>query len=206
MLGSPMHVIKYPKGMGILGTRYQHDPTADTDPPKAFSDFDWGAPHTKVADDGSHYLPWTVCQPHPLPASAPAAIEPGLEEARSRAVAAPTQTKSREDGIQPSWAPARPDFLSALPSRPRAAYPPTPQRPDRSVCLSPVLSNAIFSRRLSHCPLAVLDNISGSAPFHNVHLDGSILEVDGVLQITTLLRLSWDLLERINRGVRDPSV
>ncbi|KAF7183976.1 hypothetical protein CNMCM7691_004466 [Aspergillus felis] len=50
-------------------------------------------------------------------------------------------------------------------------------------------------------PLAVLDNFSGSAPFSNVHLDGSTLKLDGVLQITVVLQLSCDLLERIDRGV-----
>ncbi|KAG2416101.1 hypothetical protein HFD88_007293 [Aspergillus terreus] len=50
-------------------------------------------------------------------------------------------------------------------------------------------------------PLAVLDNFSGSAPFSNVQLDGSALKLDGVLQITILLQLSCDLLERIDRGV-----
>ncbi|RJE24470.1 hypothetical protein PHISCL_03221 [Aspergillus sclerotialis] len=50
-------------------------------------------------------------------------------------------------------------------------------------------------------PLAVLDNFSGSAPFSNVHLDGSTLKLDGVLQITIVLQLSGDLLERIDRGV-----
>ncbi|GFF53713.1 hypothetical protein IFM46972_09843 [Aspergillus udagawae] len=50
-------------------------------------------------------------------------------------------------------------------------------------------------------PLAVLDNFSGSAPFSNVHLDGSTLKLDGVLQITIVLQLSCDLLERIDRGV-----
>ncbi|KAH8429964.1 Zn(II)2Cys6 transcription factor domain-containing protein [Aspergillus melleus] len=49
-------------------------------------------------------------------------------------------------------------------------------------------------------PLAVLDNLSGSAPF-NVHLDGPTLKLDGVQQIRTLLQLSCDLLERIDRGV-----
>ncbi|KAF4221284.1 hypothetical protein CNMCM6457_001904 [Aspergillus fumigatiaffinis] len=50
-------------------------------------------------------------------------------------------------------------------------------------------------------PLAVLDNFSGPAPFSNVHLDGSTLKLDGVLQITVVLQLSCDLLERIDRGV-----
>ncbi|THC92300.1 hypothetical protein EYZ11_008220 [Aspergillus tanneri] len=50
-------------------------------------------------------------------------------------------------------------------------------------------------------PLAVLDNFSGSAPFSNMHLDGSTLKLDGVLQITTVLQLSCDLLERIDKGV-----
>ncbi|KAI9035224.1 Zn(II)2Cys6 transcription factor domain-containing protein [Aspergillus affinis] len=50
-------------------------------------------------------------------------------------------------------------------------------------------------------PLAVLDNFSGSAPFSNVHLGGPTLKLDGVQQITTLLQLSCDLLERIDRGV-----
>ncbi|RHZ60652.1 hypothetical protein CDV55_102845 [Aspergillus turcosus] len=49
--------------------------------------------------------------------------------------------------------------------------------------------------------LAVLDNFSGSAPFSNVHLDGSTLKLDGVLQITTVLQLSCDLLERTDKGV-----
>lgn len=49
-------------------------------------------------------------------------------------------------------------------------------------------------------PLAVLDNFSGSAPFSNVELDGSILKLDGIQQITTVLQLSYDLLERIDRG------
>ncbi|PYI32189.1 hypothetical protein BP00DRAFT_425124 [Aspergillus indologenus CBS 114.80] len=50
-------------------------------------------------------------------------------------------------------------------------------------------------------PLAVLDNFSGPMPFSDVHLNGSTLKLDGVLQITTVLQLSCDLLERIDRGV-----
>ncbi|OJJ99625.1 hypothetical protein ASPACDRAFT_119191 [Aspergillus aculeatus ATCC 16872] len=50
-------------------------------------------------------------------------------------------------------------------------------------------------------PLAVLDNFSGPVPFSDVHLNGSTLKLDGVLQITTVLQLSCDLLERIDRGV-----
>lgn len=50
-------------------------------------------------------------------------------------------------------------------------------------------------------PLAVLDNFSGSAPLSNMHLDGSTLKLDGVLQITMVLQLCYNLLERIDRGV-----
>ncbi|GKZ38557.1 hypothetical protein AbraIFM66950_010839 [Aspergillus brasiliensis] len=50
-------------------------------------------------------------------------------------------------------------------------------------------------------PLAVLENFSGPVPFSDVHMNGSMLKLDGVLQITTILQLSCDLLERIDRGV-----
>ncbi|PYI19051.1 hypothetical protein BO99DRAFT_149294 [Aspergillus violaceofuscus CBS 115571] len=50
-------------------------------------------------------------------------------------------------------------------------------------------------------PLAVLDNFAGSVPLSDVHLNGSTLKLDGVQQITTVLQLSCDLLERIDRGV-----
>jgi hypothetical protein len=51
-----MHVIKYLKGTRILGITYQHDPTADIKPPKAFSDSDWGGPHTKARRSVSGYV------------------------------------------------------------------------------------------------------------------------------------------------------
>ncbi|RAH47377.1 Zn(II)2Cys6 transcription factor domain-containing protein [Aspergillus brunneoviolaceus CBS 621.78] len=50
-------------------------------------------------------------------------------------------------------------------------------------------------------PLAVLDNFAGSVPLSDVHLNGSTLKLDGVQQVTTVLQLSCNLLERIDRGV-----
>lgn len=51
-----MHVIKYLKGTRSLGIRYQHDPAANIEPPKAFSDSDWGGPHTKARRSVGGYV------------------------------------------------------------------------------------------------------------------------------------------------------
>jgi hypothetical protein len=53
-----MHVIKYLKGSRTLGIKYQRDPTATANfsPPEAFSDSDWGGPHTKARRSVGGYV------------------------------------------------------------------------------------------------------------------------------------------------------
>ncbi|KAI9038199.1 uncharacterized protein KD926_011138 [Aspergillus affinis] len=53
-----MHVIKYLKGTRTLGIKYQHNPTATagTGTPEAYSDSDWGGPHTKARKSVGGYV------------------------------------------------------------------------------------------------------------------------------------------------------
>lgn len=53
-----MHVIKYLKGTRTLGIKYQRDPTATANfgPLEAYSDSDWGGPHTKARRSVGGYV------------------------------------------------------------------------------------------------------------------------------------------------------
>jgi hypothetical protein len=51
-----MHVIKYLKGTRTLGIEYQRDISTKIGPPLAYSDSDWGGPHTKARRSVGGYV------------------------------------------------------------------------------------------------------------------------------------------------------